>query len=231
MLELNNVQTFYGSAQALFGLSMRCDESQVTTLLGKNGMGKTAAVHAITGLVRPRAGEIRLDGEKINGKTPFEIANLGVALAPEGRQIFPNLNARENLIATARPATHKDAWTLDRVLDFFPPLQARLNHMGAQLSGGEQQMLSIGRALMRNPRLLILDEATEGLAPLVRAEIRRRLRQLKQTGLTILLIDKNPAELARIGDRHYLIEKGRAVWNGDSNALLTAGAREKYLGV
>ncbi|MDH3536502.1 MAG: ABC transporter ATP-binding protein, partial [Gammaproteobacteria bacterium] len=204
MLELIGVETFYGTIQALFGMSLRCAEGQVTTLIGRNGMGKTTTVGSILGTLTSRSGEIRFDGEAINGKPAFQVAQLGIGLVPEGRQIFPNLSVRENLIATAANyAGSNDPWTLGKVLDFFPRLEERLGNQGSQLSGGEQQMLAIGRALMLNPRLLILDEATEGLAPLIRQEIWRRLEQLKQTGLTILLIDKNIDELAHIADRHF----------------------------
>ena len=233
MLELERVETFYGTIQALFGMSLRCEAGEVTTLIGRNGMGKTTTVASIIGTLSSRAGTIRFDGETINGKPAYEVAQLGIGLVPEGRQIFPNLSVRENLVATAANfAANDDPWTLQRVLDFFPRLGERLDNQGAQLSGGEQQMLAIGRALMLNPRMLILDEATEGLAPLIRQEIWRRLEQLKQSGLTILLIDKNIDEFAHIADRHYIVEKGRVVWQGDS-AELTADAdlKARYLGI
>ncbi len=233
MLELESVETFYGPIQALFGLSMDCAEGQVTTLIGRNGMGKTTTVSSILGIIGCRSGQIRFDGERADGRPAYEIAQLCIGLVPEGRQIFPNLSVRENLVATAAnySASH-DPWTLDKVLDFFPRLRERLDNQGAQLSGGEQQMLAIGRALMLNPRLLILDEATEGLAPLIRQEIWRRLEQLKQTGLTILLIDKNIDELTQIADRHFIIEKGQIVWHGDSDALTAdSDLKARYLGV
>jgi branched-chain amino acid transport system ATP-binding protein len=232
MLELEGVETFYGSIQVLFGLSLRCEAGQVTTLIGRNGMGKTTTVGSIIGILASR-GEIRFDGQLTSGKPAYEIAQLGIGVAPEGRQVFPNLSVRENLVATAANyAASDDPWTLDRVLDFFPRLAERLDNQGSQLSGGEQQMLAIGRALMLNPRLLILDEATEGLAPLIRQEIWRRLEQLKESGLTILLIDKNIDELAHIADRHYIIEKGRVAWTGDSDALLDdAELKSRYLGI
>ncbi len=233
MLELDGVETFYGTIQALFGMTMKCEAGQVTTLLGRNGMGKTTTVGSIVGTVPSRAGTIRFDGEVISGKPAYEVAQRGIGLVPEGRQVFPNLSVRENLIATAANYSGSDdPWTLERVLDFFPRLAERLHNQGAQLSGGEQQMLAIGRALMLNPRLLILDEATEGLAPLIRQEIWRRLEELKRTGLTILLIDKNIDELTHIADRHYIIEKGEVVWNGGSDEL--AGDDElkaRYLGI
>ncbi len=233
MLELEGVETCYGSIQALFGMSLSCREGQVTTLLGRNGMGKTTTVSTIIGLLANRAGDIRFDGQAINGWPAYRIAQLGIGLVPEGRQIFPNLSVRENLVATAANYSRSDdPWTLERVLEFFPGLRERLDNQGGQLSGGEQQMLAIGRALMLNPRLLILDEATEGLAPLIRQEIWRRLQQLKQLGLTILLIDKNIDEMAQIADHHFIIEKGRVVWQGDS-AALTADAelKARFLGI
>jgi len=232
MLELTGVETFYGSIQALFGMSLRCEAGQVTTLIGRNGMGKTTTVGSIIGTLGCR-GEIRFDGELVSGRPAYEVAQRGIGLVPEGRQVFPNLTVRENLLATAANYSGSgDPWTLDSVLDFFPRLAERLGNSGSQLSGGEQQMLAIGRALMLNPRLLILDEATEGLAPLIRQEIWRRLEQLKQGGLTILLIDKNIDELTQLADRHYIIEKGRVVWDGDSDALTAdAELKARYLGI
>ena len=233
MLELENVETFYGTIQALFGMSLRCEAGQVTTLIGRNGMGKTTTVGSIIGTLASRNGEIRFDGVSIRGKPAYEVAQLGIGLVPEGRQIFPNLSVRENLVATAANYSGSDdPWNLDKVLEFFPRLRERLANQGNQLSGGEQQMLAIGRALMLNPRLLILDEATEGLAPLIRQEIWRRLEQLKQSGLTILLIDKNIDEFAHIADWHFIVEKGQAVWQGDSDALRgDAELKARYLGI
>jgi len=233
MLELNNVETFYGNIQALFGMSLRCETGQVTTLIGRNGMGKTTTVGSILGTLACRSGDVRFNGEAIAGKPAYEIAQLGIGLVPEGRQIFPNLSVRENLIATAANyGNSEDPWTLERVLEFFPRLSERLNNQGNQLSGGEQQMLAIGRALMLSPGLLILDEATEGLAPLIRQEIWRRLEQLKQSGLTILLIDKNIDEFAHIADRHFIVEKGRVVWQGNSDELTgDAELKSRYLGI
>ena len=232
MLELSGVETFYGAIQALFGMSLRCEEGQVTTLIGRNGMGKTTTVGSIIGILESR-GEIRFRGELISGRPAYEVAQHGIGLVPEGRQVFPNLSVRENLLATAANyGGGSEPWTLDRVVDFFPRLGERLDHQGIQLSGGEQQMLAIGRALMLNPRLLILDEATEGLAPLIRQEIWRRLEQLKQSGMTILLIDKNIDELTHLADRHYIIEKGRVVWEGDSDALSgDSELKSRYLGI
>jgi branched-chain amino acid transport system ATP-binding protein len=233
MLELDQVETFYGTIQALFGMSLRCEEGEVTTLLGRNGMGKTTTVGSIMGALACRSGSIRFDGQPVNGKPAYEVAQLGIGLVPEGRQIFPNLSVRENLIATAANfSASNDPWTLARVLELFPRLGERLDNQGNQLSGGEQQMLAIGRALMLNPRLLILDEATEGLAPLIRQEIWRRLEQLKQSGLTILLIDKNIDEFAHIADLHFIVEKGQVVWQGDSATLNSnAELKSRYLGI
>ena len=233
MLELTDVETCYGTIQALFGMSLRCEEGRVTTLIGRNGMGKTTTVGSIIGTLSSSGGEIRFQGEKINGRPAYQIAQLGIGLVPEGRQVFPNLSVRENLIATAANYSRSEnPWNLEKVLDFFPHLAERLDHQGSQLSGGEQQMLAIGRALMLNPRLLILDEATEGLAPLIRQEIWRRLEQLKHSGLTILLIDKNIEELTQLADRHYIIEKGRVVWEGDSDALAAdSELKARYLGI
>ncbi len=233
MLEINQLETYYGTIQALFGMSLRCEEGQVTTLLGRNGMGKTTTVASILGTLTSRSGDICFNGETITGKPAYQIAQLGIGLVPEGRQIFANLSVRENLIATAANYGNKDdPWTLDRILNFFPRLSERLNNQGSQLSGGEQQMLAIGRALMLNPRLLILDEATEGLAPLIRQEIWRRLEQLKKSGMSILLIDKNIDEFTHIADRHFIVEKGRVVWQGDSDSLTDdAGLKARYLGI
>ena len=233
MLELSLVETCYGTIQALFGMSLHCERGKMTTLIGRNGMGKTTTVGSIIGTLACRSGDIRFDGKTINGKPAYEIAQLGIGLVPEGRQIFPNLSVRENLIATAANYSDSDdPWTLDKVLEFFPRLSERLNNQGNQLSGGEQQMLAIGRALMLNPHLLILDEATEGLAPLIRQEIWRRLEQLKQSGLTILLIDKNIDEFAHIADRHFIVEKGQVVWQGNSDELTAdPGLKARYLGI
>ncbi len=234
MLRVEQLETFYGESQVLFGMDLEVDAGEVVTLLGRNGMGKTTTVRSIMGLTRPRAGRIWFEGAEITGLPSYKVARAGLGLVPEGRQIFANLTLRENLVATARGGTNGGAapWTLDRVFELFPALAERARSYGDQLSGGEQQMLAIGRALMTNPKLLILDEATEGLAPLVRAEIWRILEALKQAGLAILVIDKNVAALTRIADRHTIIEKGRAVWTGTS-AQLTADPklRERYLGV
>ena len=233
MLEVTDLETCYGNIQALFGMNLHCAKGEVTTLLGRNGMGKTTTVSSIIGLLSSRAGNIRFDNQLINDWPAYQVAQLGIGLVPEGRQIFPNLSVRENLVATAANYSGSDdPWTLDRVLEFFPRLRERLGNQGRQLSGGEQQMLAIGRALMLNPRLLILDEATEGLAPLIRQEIWRRLEQLKQSGLTILLIDKNIDEFAHIADRHFIVEKGRVVWQGGSDELTAdAELKARYLGI
>ena len=229
MLELRDVQTAYGRSQVLFGVSLEVGAAQLVSLLGRNGMGKTTTVKSIMGLTAPKSGVITLDGKRIRGLPSYRIAQSGIGLVPEGRQVFPNLTVRENLVATARRG---GAWTLERVYALFPQLKARHGNYGNQLSGGEQQMLAIGRALMTNPRLLILDEATEGLAPLIRTEIYRSIAQLKAEGLSILVIDKDVRALSKIADRHYVLEKGRVVWSG-SSAELTANAelQHRYLGV
>jgi branched-chain amino acid transport system ATP-binding protein len=233
MLRLEAVDSYYGQSQVLFGMSIEVEVGEVVTLMGRNGMGKTTTVKSIMGLVRVAGGRVLFDGEPIQGRPSHRVARLGLGLVPEGRQIFPNLTVRENLVATARADPDRaDAWTLERVLALFPPLAERQGSMGNQLSGGEQQMLAIGRALMLNPRLLILDEATEGLAPLVRAEIWRCLEQLKAHGQSILVIDKNVDALARIGDRHYIVEKGHVAWSGSSAELRAdAELKARYLGV
>ena len=219
MLELLDVDTAYGRSQVLFGMSLRVAAGEMVTLMGRNGMGKTTTVRSIMGLTRAAAGSIRLDGREIRHMAPYRIAKLGVGLVPEGRQIFPNLSVTENLVATARSGAGGERWTLRRVLEMFPRLGQRAKAMGNQLSGGEQQMLALGRALMTNPRLLILDEATEGLAPLIREEIWRCLRDLKAAGESILVIDKNVDVLMHLADRHYIIERGRVCWQGTSEAL------------
>src|SRR6266576_1084100 len=233
LLELDRVETFYGLSQVLFGVSLSIGRSEVVTLMGRNGMGKSTTVRSVLGLTRARAGAIRFDGQEIRALPAYRVAKLGIGLVPEGRQIFPNLTVRENLVATAANRAGAAApWTLAKVCELFPRLSERLDAMANLLSGGEQQMLVIGRALMTNPRLLILDEATEGLAPLVRNEIWQCLTRLKAQGLSILVIDKNVDALIRIADRHYLIERGRVVWNGASAALAAApDIQHRYLGV
>jgi branched-chain amino acid transport system ATP-binding protein len=233
LLELAGVETCYGHSQVLFGISLTVAPGEVVTLMGRNGMGKTTTVRSIMGLTPATAGDIRFDSTPIRALPSYRIAQLGLGLVPEGRQVFPNLTARENLIATAvARGGVENPWTLDKVCSLFPRLAERIDSMGNLLSGGEQQMLAIGRALMTNPRLLILDEATEGLAPLIRAEIWRCLSRLKTEGLAILVIDKNVKALTRLADRHYLIERGRVVWTGTSPALAAApDIQHRYLGV
>jgi branched-chain amino acid transport system ATP-binding protein len=233
LLEVSGIETSYGQSQVLFGLSFAIGAGEMVTLMGRNGMGKTTTVRSIMGLTPAMAGSIRFDGAEIRGLPGYRVAQRGIGLVPEGRQIFPNLSARENLVATAANfGASGDPWTLDKVCALFPRLGERLGSMGNLLSGGEQQMLAIGRALMTNPRLLILDEATEGLAPLIRAEIWACLTRLKAAGQSILVIDKNVAALTRIADRHYLIERGRVVWSGSSAELASSSqVQHQYLGI
>jgi branched-chain amino acid transport system ATP-binding protein len=233
LLELRDVETSYGLSRVLFGVSLTIGRGEMVSLLGRNGMGKTTTVRSIMGLTPSSAGSIRFDGDEIRGLPAYRIAKHGIGLVPEGRQVFPNLTARENLIATA--ANYGEAsepWIIEKVLALFPRLAERADSMANLLSGGEQQMLAIGRALMTNPRLLILDEASEGLAPLVRDEIWRSLERLRASGQSILVIDKNVKALTRIADRHYIIERGRMVWAGNSRELAEATAvQHRYLGV
>ena len=233
MLKVDAIESSYGTSQVLFGMTLEVKAGEVVTLMGRNGMGKTTTIRSIIGLMKPQKGTILFEGQKISGLPSHQIAKAGIGLVPEGRQIFPNLTVRENLIATAHNRLgNKDPWVLDKVLTRFPSLKARISGMGNELSGGEQQMLAIGRALMTNPKLLILDEATEGLAPQIRAEIWRCLEDLKGQGQSILVIDKNVAALTRIADRHYIIEKGQVVWAGSSKAILAQPEiQHKYLGV
>ena len=233
MLSVAGLEAAYGESQVLFGVDLEVRGGEMVALLGRNGMGKSTTIAAIMGILPPRRGEILFDGRPIHRLPSYRIAQAGLGLVPEGRQVFPNLTVRENLVATAANRTGRAApWTVDKVLDLFPSLRARLDSLGGLLSGGEQQMLAIGRALMTNPKLLILDEATEGLAPLIRAEIWRCLEQLKQAGQAVLVIDKNVDVLARIADRHYIVEKGRVVWSGSSAALRAdSEVHYRYLGV
>ena len=233
MLKVDAIESSYGTSQVLFGMTLAVRAGEVVTLMGRNGMGKTTTIRSIIGLMKPQKGTILFEGQKISGLPSHQIAKAGIGLVPEGRQIFPNLTVRENLIATAHNRLgSNDPWVLDKVLTRFPSLKARISGMGNELSGGEQQMLAIGRALMTNPKLLILDEATEGLAPQIRAEIWRCLEDLKGQGQSILVIDKNVAALTRIADRHYIIEKGQVVWAGSSEAILAQPEiQHKYLGV
>jgi branched-chain amino acid transport system ATP-binding protein len=228
MLEVRSLETAYGRSQVLFGVDLKIEKSEVVSLLGRNGMGKTTTVRSIMGITPARAGTISFEGKPIQQLASYRVAQAGLGLVPEGRQVFPNLTVRENLVATAR----KGPWTTERVYKLFPHLEARKGNYGNQLSGGEQQMLAIGRALMTNPRLLILDEATEGLAPLIRAEIYRSIESLKAEGLSILVIDKDVKALTRVADRHYVLEKGRVLWNGTSGELLAnPDIQHRYLGV
>jgi len=233
LLEIADLHAGYGRSTVLFGVAFALRPGQVLTLLGRNGMGKTTTVRAIMGLVRPSRGTVVLHGEPQQGRPSHLIARAGIGLVPEGRQIFPNLSVEENLIATAASRRGRPPrWTLPRIYDLFGQLRERRRHQGNQLSGGEQQMLAIGRALMTNPDLLILDEATEGLAPLIRAEIWRCLALLKADGQSILLIDKHLGALLNLADRHAILEKGRVVWQGDSAALAAAPEiQHTYLGV
>ena len=234
LLDVDGLTAFYGTSQVLFGLSFAAQAGECVTLLGRNGMGKTTTVKSVVGMLHSRKGGVRFDGNDIAGWPSYRIAQAGVGLVPEMRQIFPTLTVRENLVATARArgGAAGAPWTLERVYSLFPRLAQRATNMGNQLSGGEQQMLAIGRALMTNPRLLILDEATEGLAPLVRAEIWKCLAALKREGLTLIVIDKNIGPLTRLADRHFIVEKGRIAWSGDSAALLASPeVLHRYVGV
>jgi branched-chain amino acid transport system ATP-binding protein len=233
LLEVSAIETSYGLSRVLFGISLSIAPGEMVSLMGRNGMGKTTTVRSIMGLTRASAGSIRFAGQNIRDLPAYQVAKLGIGLVPEGRQVFPNLTARENLLATA--ANHNgapDPWTLVKIYALFPRLAARAGSMANLLSGGEQQMLAIGRALMTNPRLLILDEATEGLAPLIREEIWRCLESLRAAGLAVLVIDKNIEALSRIADRHTIIERGRVVWSGSSAELKDAAdVQHRYLGV
>ncbi|MGE5150802.1 MAG: ABC transporter ATP-binding protein [Rhodospirillaceae bacterium] len=233
MLRVESLEAFSGASQALFGMAFAVDAGEVVTLMRRNGMGKTTTVHAVMGVLPGSRGIVEFDGKRVERLPSFRIARLGLGLVPEGRQIFPNLSVRENLIAASANRTGRaNPWTLARVFEFFPRLAERQGNRGNQLSGGEQQMLAIGRALMTNPRLLILDEATEGLAPLIRQEIWACLARLKGEGQAILVIDKNVSNLIALADRHYIVEKGRVVWSGPSSALAGDEAlQHRYLGV
>jgi branched-chain amino acid transport system ATP-binding protein len=233
MLKVGNITTFYGASQALFGVSLQIEESAVVTLLGRNGMGKSSTIRSIMGLTPARSGTIQFSGKEIRKFPSYKIARLGIGLVPEGRQIFPNLTVRENIIATAANYQRSpQPYSLKDILTIFPRLGDRLENYGNQLSGGEQQMLAVGRALMINPRLLILDEATEGLAPLIRKEIWRGLNILKNKGLAILIVDKNLDALMAISDLHYIMEKGAIAWHGSNEELRSnPELRSRYLGV
>jgi branched-chain amino acid transport system ATP-binding protein len=233
LLEIDAIETCYGLSQVLFGLSLSVRTGEMVAMMGRNGMGKTTTIRSILGLTPARAGAIRFAGVEVRKLPSFRIAQLGIGLVPEGRQIFPNLTVRENLVAASgNRLGSPDPWTLERIHALFPRLAERGNNMGNQLSGGEQQMLAIGRALMTNPKLLILDEATEGLAPLIRDEIWSCLSMLKARGQSVLVIDKNIEHLTRIADRHYIIERGKAVWSGTSEQLIAEpDLQHRYLGV
>jgi branched-chain amino acid transport system ATP-binding protein len=233
-LSVRGLQAAYGHAQALFDISFEVAKGQVVTLLGRNGMGRSTIVKCLFGILAPSAGSITVEGERTERLPSHRIARHGLALVPEGRQVFPNLTVEENLVATARTdgASFGKPWTLDRVYAFFPRLKERRRNLGSQLSGGEQQMLAIGRALMTNPRLLVLDEATEGLAPVIRVEIWRALAALKHEGMSQIVIDKNIGALLDLADRHVVIEKGRVVWQGSSDELRgQPQIVHKYMGV
>jgi branched-chain amino acid transport system ATP-binding protein len=233
LLQLDGIETCYGLSQVLFKLSLAIAPGEMVTLMGRNGMGKTTTIRSILGLTQARSGSIRFRGREIREWPSYRIAQLGIGLVPEGRQIFPNLTARENLVAAAANRLGAaDPWTLDKVCALFPRLAERLSGMGNLLSGGEQQMLAIGRALMTNPQLVILDEATEGLAPLIREDIWRCLATLKAEGQAVLVVDKNVDALTEIADRHYIIERGRVVWTGNSAELVAApDIGHRYLGI
>jgi branched-chain amino acid transport system ATP-binding protein len=233
MLSVRGLQSAYGPSQVLFDVELHIGEGEVVTLLGRNGMGKTTTVRSIMGILKPRAGAISFAGRDVFGATPESVARLGAGLVPEGRQVFPTLTVRENLVATASNRLRRPSpWVLERIYALFPRLGERAGQTAGTLSGGEQQMLAIGRALMTNPRLLILDEATEGLAPVIRTEIWRCIETLKAEGQSILLIDKNVNVLKRLADRHTILEKGRTVWSG-SGAELAADAElvHRYVGI
>ncbi len=233
MLRIENIETFYGQSQALFGVSLEIGASEVVTLLGRNGMGKSTTIKSVTGLAPVQTGSILFRDRPIHSSPPYLIARQGIGLVPEGRQIFPNLTVVENIMATAANHTGSPSpYTLTDVLTLFPRLKERLTNYGNQLSGGEQQMLAIARALMINPKLLILDEATEGLAPLIRREIWTSLATLKDRGMSILIVDKNINALKALAQRHYIMEKGRIVWAGSTGALESAPELQtRYLGV
>ena len=233
LLKVESLETAYGSSQVLFGVGLEIAPGEMNTLLGRNGMGKTTTVRSILGLTRPFKGSVAFRGERIDRLAPDRIARLGIALVPEGRQIFPNLSVREHLVAFAGNRSRRpDPWTPQKVCELFPALGARAENMGNQLSGGEQQMLAIGRALVTNPHLLILDEATEGLAPLVREEIWKCLERLRAAGQTVLVIDKYIERLVKLADRHTIIERGRVAWQGTSRELdADRGLWHRYLGI
>ncbi len=226
LLQVSGLESFYGASQALFGVEFSVGQSEVVALMGRNGMGKTTAISSVLGLIRPRGGRIRFIGKDIAGMQSYRIARLGIGLVPEGRRCFPNLTVRENLVAAAR----QGPWTLARINALFRRLEERQDQYAHSLSGGEQQMLAIGRALMTNPQLLILDEATEGLAPVIRQDIWSAIRRLKADGQSILVVDKTLAELLPVADRCFVLEKGRTVFSGKPDEL-TPELQDRYLGV
>ncbi len=226
LLQVENIATFYGSSQALFGVDFAMQEGEAVALMGRNGMGKSTTIKSICNLMPPRSGRIVFGGKQTDRQPPHKVARLGIGLVPEGRRCFPNLTVHENLVAAARPGQ----WTLERVNDLFPRLKERHAQMARSLSGGEQQMLAIGRALMTNPRLLILDEATEGLAPVIRQDIWSAIRRLKDEGLSILVVDKTLSELLPVADRCVILENGKSAWSGKP-ADLTTELQDRYLGV
>ncbi len=230
MLQVEGLEAGYGEAQVLFGVDLHVTAGEVLALLGRNGMGKTTTISAIFGLLPVRRGRVVFEGTDLTGKPPYVIAQQGLGLVPEGRQVFPTLTVEENLVATAARRFGAPRWTLAAIYDLFPRLAERRSNFGNQLSGGEQQMLAIGRALMTNPKVLVLDEATEGLAPLIRAEIWGCLARLKAEGEAIIVIDKNIGALLGLADRHVMIEKGRIVWRGTSADLkANPGITDRYL--
>ena len=233
LLRVQGLEAGYGSSQVLFGLDFSIGAGEVITLLGRNGMGKSTTIKCLSGLLAPSAGQIELGGVALVGLPSYRIARAGVGLVPEGRQVFPNLTVRENLVATASLRNAGPTpWTLERVYTLFPRLRERSRQLAGKMSGGEQQMLAVGRALMTNPKLLLLDEATEGLAPLIRLEIWNCVRRLKDEGMAMIIIDKNLRPMMPLADRHYIVEKGRIAWQGDSSALQAATAVvERYLSV
>ena len=233
LLNVEKIESSYDNSRVLFGITIRIGVGEMVTLLGRNGMGKTSTIRSIMGLLKPHSGEIYFKGKAVTGYPSYKVAQEGIGLVPEGRQIFPNLSVVENLVATeANRLSKGEPWSGSKIFELFPALKDRKNHMGNQLSGGEQQMLAISRALMTNPELLILDEATEGLAPLIRAEIWKVLETLKSQKQSILVIDKNIDALSRIADRHYIIEKGLVAWSGTSKELSeNTELQERYLGV
>ena len=233
LLEASGLHAFYGASHVLHGIDFNVERGETVGLMGRNGMGKSTLIRSMLGIVKPRGGEVRVRGKPMTGADPYLVAQQGIAYVPEGRGIFPNLTVRENLVMAARSGLDgRRDWVLDRVLATFPRLGARLGHAGAQLSGGEQQMLTIGRALLTNPDLLILDEATEGLAPLIAREIWTILAELRRHGIAALIVDKNYRSVTAIADRNVILVKGRVVFDGDSKSLLAQPETlQRHLGV